>query len=427
MGIQIRTATVALGLLATTAAFANIYSNKSTDTRLPALNPSAISDSGIGAPVGGFWCEVENDLGNTLESNTNAGQSCREITVGSLDFFRLADDFTVAGGVMVVTAVKGYAYRSGAASSTSPFDSGNAAILSADPLSSPTVLGAGNAFTQSYAVPVSASGATVTTANVYRCFNTLVPAPGTAPGVTRHIQECRIGLNSPVTLGPGTYWVDYQMNHPLPSTVPVGFAPNTTHDESRTAPGVSNAMQKTTAGIGTGWIAAIDAGNPATAPDVAMDHVFILEGHVIRWAAAFNITQGTPFGGNLASLRQSDDDSVFILCDESSPNSEITFGFDTTISHTNTMEIRIESGSDRNDQVQFFAIRNPNTSAWVPIGSQPTSTTDVVFNATVNSAQTFVGTNGGVLVRAQVVPSADIEAADGWANRYDQFLARCNP
>ncbi len=423
MGIQFRTSAVALGVVAAAAASANIYSNRSTDTRIPALNPVAISQSGVAAPAGGFWSEVQNDLGNATESNTSAGASCRTqgTTTGE---FRLADDFTVSNGKMVITAVRGYAYRSGTTSSTSLLLSGNANILSAAPNASPTTLASGSTFSTSYAVPVQAAGATVTTGNVFRCFNTIAPAPGTVPGQTRHVQQGTISLASPLEVGPGTYWVDYQLNQEAAPLAPFAFAPNTTHAGTRTpVGGVGNALQL----ISTGWTDSVDTGNPATAPDIIQEFPFVLVGHVVRFTEDFNITEGTYFGGVNADLQNSDDVYVFNLLDENGPNGQIRFSFKTTISFSSSFVFRVESGSDRGDQSYFIDIANATGGGWTQLAFGTTSIADSTVDVTVNNAQTFVSTGDNVGFRIRTVPQADLEVSDGWANRYDLVNLRCNP
>jgi hypothetical protein len=181
------------------------------------------------------------------------------------------------------------------------------------------------------------------------------------------------------------------------------------------------------AGAPTDWIAATDLGNPGSAPDVPQDYPFILEGHVVRFTSGYTVVQGLELGGNNASLRASDDDKLFVLNDEANTNSEVRFAFDTTISHTQTMRLRIEHNSSRDDQTVFFGILNPTTNQWAPLGSQPASFFDVFFDVTINGAQQYVGLAGGVRVRAVSIPTGDIEAADGWTNSYDLALLRCDP
>src|SRR5205085_5377119 len=53
------------------------------------LNPSATTESGVAAPAGFFWSELQHPAGNTTESNAAGGFS---VTSGSL---RLADNFTL--------------------------------------------------------------------------------------------------------------------------------------------------------------------------------------------------------------------------------------------------------------------------------------------------------------------------------------------
>lgn len=413
-----------LAVAATVVATANIYSNQATDTRIPALNPKATSDSGVAAPVGGFWSEVENDAGNTTVSNTTGGYSCRENGVGA-GFFRLADDVVVSNGQMVITGFKGYAYRSGATFTL--LTGGNVNILDSDPsLGTPNILGTGTGTSAVAQIPVNANGATVVTGNVFRCFNTQVPAPGTAPGTTRQIQEVAIPLNAATTLGPGTYWVDFQLNQEATPVAPFAFAPSTTHEESRSAPNPGNSYQKTSA---TGWVPLEDTGNPATPPNVRQECVFVLTGHVIRWDEQYNIVSGQFFGGDLDSLKADDGNILYVLCDESGPVSDIRVGFKTTISWTSSMVLRVISGSDRTDQFERISLeQNPVGSGnWVPFDLSATTAADTEKNIVINNPANFIGPDGQVRVRVRVDPAEDLIAVDGWSNRYGLMNLRCNP
>ncbi|MEQ1644329.1 MAG: hypothetical protein ABL959_12860, partial [Pyrinomonadaceae bacterium] len=53
------------------------------------LNPQALTKSGVAAPAGSFWSEVQNNTGDLTASNTSAGST---VTQGT---FRLADNFTI--------------------------------------------------------------------------------------------------------------------------------------------------------------------------------------------------------------------------------------------------------------------------------------------------------------------------------------------
>ena len=77
------------------------------------LNPQSTSESGVAAPAGFFWSEVQHDTGNTTQSNTNAGYAD---TQGTL---RLADDFTLTQPC-TINSVVFYGYLTGAPASPRP-------------------------------------------------------------------------------------------------------------------------------------------------------------------------------------------------------------------------------------------------------------------------------------------------------------------
>ena len=70
------------------------------------LNPQALTESGVAAPAGFFWSEVQHDAGNLTESNTNAGIS------GYAGTFRLADNFTISQPCTLNNVVL-YSYQTG--------------------------------------------------------------------------------------------------------------------------------------------------------------------------------------------------------------------------------------------------------------------------------------------------------------------------
>ncbi|HNP53628.1 MAG TPA: GEVED domain-containing protein, partial [Ferruginibacter sp.] len=238
------------------------------------LSTGSTSNSGSAAPAGYTWSECQNDAGNTTESNTNAGFGA-SITNG----FALADDFTVpAGPNWAITKFTFYGYQTGYTGATSPFTELRFQIHNGNPSAGPTTIVFGDLTTNR----LTASNE----AFMYRIFNSAVPAPGTAVGTTRKIWTIEADVN--ISLPAGTYWIEWQTD----VTGGAGhFLPPSTVAGVRTVAGY-NAQQHTLAG--NTWAAVIDAGNPASAPDVALDMPF-------RINYSTSACTGTPDPGNTLS------------------------------------------------------------------------------------------------------------------------------
>jgi len=250
----------AVAFLAANTAGAQIYVNGP-------LSTGPTTDSGVAAPAGSNWSEAQHPTGDTTQANTNAGYSCSNTTTIQ---FRCADDFIVPVGSSGWTLgfVDVFAYRTGAPASPSPIAAGTLRIWNQPPNAALTGLLCGDKTTN---VLVSS-----TDTLLWRIFNTVAPPPGTAPGTTRKVWQNRLQVPAACSgasfFTPGTYWVDWnttsgaQLAH---------FAPAATVVGSRGLAGW-NARQDTTGA--EGWIAAVDAGNPATAPDFPQDFPFQLSG-----------------------------------------------------------------------------------------------------------------------------------------------------
>ncbi|MFZ1451875.1 MAG: PKD-like domain-containing protein, partial [Ferruginibacter sp.] len=233
-----------------------VYVNTLTHYVNGTLNTCTVSKSGVTAPGGTQWSEVQNNAGNLTESNTNAGYGAQYNNSLSTNN-KLADDFIVpVGETWSITNVDVFGYLTGAVAQ--PFDGLHLEIWDGDPS-----LGTSNRLFGDMTTNRFLSS---TNASMYRIFNSAVPPPGSAPGTTRIIWKINGSCN--ISLTAGTYWLVWQIHATSDATN--HFVPSNTVIGARTQPGW-NAKQFT--GI---WNTVIDAGNPATAPDVNQDFPFIL-------------------------------------------------------------------------------------------------------------------------------------------------------
>lgn len=241
---------VALAVFSGGAAAQVIYDNGPFIT-------GAVSKNGTAAPAGKQWSEVQNDNGNTTESNTLAASGCQAVPGGNN---RCADDFSVpVGETWTINTLTVYIIQIGA--TTNPVNNMNLRVWNGRPGDAGATTIFGDTTTNRFL-----SG---TDTNVLRCFNSAVPTSN-VPRTDLTVWEVKITLSPALVLTAGTYWVDFQT-----TTTAAQFTPLTTYVGARGVP-LNNARQFTSS---TGlWANVIDAGNPAAAPDVPLDIPFKLEG-----------------------------------------------------------------------------------------------------------------------------------------------------
>lgn len=212
-----------LSLLATSIGWTQQYTNGP-------LSTGATTSNGTAAPSGYTWSEVQS--GNTSAGFTN-----------NITGYTLADNFTIpAGNSWAITKFTFFAYSTGYAGATSPFNDVRVAIYNTDPsVGSPTPV-FGNMTTNRLSGSSNAS--------MYRIFNATA-------GTTRIIWK--IEADVPVTLAPGNYWVEWGVGTSLSSN----FTPPVTI-VGTVSPTGANAKQKDVA-AGT-WAAVLDGTNPQELP-----------------------------------------------------------------------------------------------------------------------------------------------------------------
>ena len=223
------------------------------------LSSGATSNSGVLAPTGYTWSEVQNQTGVTTVSNTLAGSGGIYNTANTSNFL-LADDFVVPSGeTWDVTSIEVFGYQTGYAGTTVPIDQLRVQIYNGDPSLPASTVVFGDLTTNRLNTTLSSD------ALMYRIFNSSVPSPGSPPGTTRKIWK--FNGTAVVTLQPGTYWLVYQVHATNDGSL---FFPAVTIPGVRGLAGW-NAKQRDTAGT---WTSIVDAGNPATPPSVPLDMPF---------------------------------------------------------------------------------------------------------------------------------------------------------
>jgi subtilisin-like proprotein convertase family protein len=216
------------------------------------LGTGATSNNGTAAPAGTTWHELQNNTGNTTESNSTLGVS--HVSFGTTNN-TLADDFTVpAGQTWNITTLRIYSLDQVTTTTTSPYNNIRVRIYNGVPGAGGTVV-YGDMTTNRFA-------ATAYTAK-RAIFNSQVPTPGTP---TPNLPVFSIDATINTSLTAGTYWIEWQVV-------------NTVNCFSLTSqtPGVralagANARQS----IAGAWAPLIDGGSPATAPDVNIELPFSL-------------------------------------------------------------------------------------------------------------------------------------------------------
>ncbi len=194
------------------------------------LSTGSTSANGTAAPTGFTWSEVQAGNGTAgFGASISAGIS-------------VADNFSVIGS-WNVSKITFYAYSTGYAGTTSPFDAVTVAIYNTDPsVGNPTPV-FGDRTTNRFLAS--------STASMYRIFNA-------TPGTTRQIFKIEAAV--PVTLTTGNYWVEWKVGTSLASN----FSPAVTITGAVTSPG-ANAKQRSAAGA---WTALLDGTNPQDMPFV---------------------------------------------------------------------------------------------------------------------------------------------------------------
>lgn len=217
------------------------------------LGTGTTSKSGVAAPAGTQWHEMQNNAGNTTQTNVSIAFDNSPVLGSS----RVADNFTVPAGVSWnINKMTFYAVVLPPPPGTSPITAVRVIIRDASPVGASNII-YGDLTTNR----LSASSFS----NVYTIANSQVPAPGTPPNQNFVVWKVEAAVSA--NLAPGNYWVEWQCVGGAGQRV---FALMSQPVDARTLPGY-NAVSTFNGGP---WLPVIDAGNPASAPDVAVDFCY---------------------------------------------------------------------------------------------------------------------------------------------------------
>lgn len=219
----------------------------------------ATSLSGVAAPAGTQWSELQNNTADKTISSTTLGVGANAL--GTTTTNEIADDFTVPTGQRwTVNGFSFFGYQTGGPA-TSPFTSLTVRVWNGEPGTPGAVVVFGDATNDR----LTAS----TDAMTYRIGNSAFPTPGSTPGTTRKIWEVQATFAPAIILQPGTYWVAWS------STIISGgahfYVPVTTVGVRMQAG--ANAIQGATAVFTppapappTAWSPLVDNGTGGAAP-----------------------------------------------------------------------------------------------------------------------------------------------------------------
>lgn len=242
-----------------------IYTNGS-------LSTGVTSASGVVAPAGYTWSELQNDTTITTEVNRNTGFAAYFNNAGTTSF-QLADNFIVpAGEQWNISSFDFFIHQNSYFGINIPVDQLRIQIWNGDPSLSSSVVIFGNMSTN--VLNAASEGNTF----IYRIPNSIIGNPVIAPNTNRKIWKIR-GTSS-VVLNAGSYWVVYQFHAINDGAI---FIPSVTLLGTRGLLGWNakqNFVANTVPSTVLGWASVVDVGDPTAAPDIAQDLPFLINGMI---------------------------------------------------------------------------------------------------------------------------------------------------
>lgn len=227
------------------------------------LSTGAISNSGVAAPAGYTWSELQSNVGEPTISNNQEGYP---IDYGANNKNLFADDFIIpTGQSWSISSFEFYVFKYQAV--TIPVTELGIEIWNGNPSLSSSIKIYGD-LTLNLFDAVNSNDALM-----YHVRNTGYVTGGAGSGIANLNNKIwKIRGNFNLTLNAGTYWILFQPRfnlHSPPVLVPNnrysgtrGYATNSVHEFYQNAPGE------------IAWFAGIDGGIPSSAPDIPQDYPF---------------------------------------------------------------------------------------------------------------------------------------------------------
>ncbi len=222
------------------------------------LGTGTLSKSGVAAPAGTQWHEMQNDAGNNAETNVSIAF---DNSIGLGTSSRVADDFTVpTGQIWNISKMTFYAVVLPPPPGTSPVSAVRVIIRDGSPAGVNNIV---------YGDLTTNRLSATSFSNIYTIANSQVPPPGTVPNQNFVVWKVEAAVTK--TLTAGTYWIEWQFVG-TPNSQRV-FALMSQPVNARTVAGY-NALGNFQ---NAGWTPEIDGGNPASAPDVPVDFTWRID------------------------------------------------------------------------------------------------------------------------------------------------------
>lgn len=142
-------------------------------------------------------------------------------------------------------------------------------------------------------------------------------------------------------------------------------------------------------------------------------------------ASSYSIVNGTPFGGNLASLGASDDDRLIVLNEEGDPNATVEVTATSPGESPSSLTLIVEASVSRTGLSQFVDAYKYATNSFqnvdFSVGTLADSTRTALLASPAASGFIQAGTCE-VKARIRWIPFEDVEAADGWSESLDRVV-----
>lgn len=141
-----------------------------------------------------------------------------------------------------------------------------------------------------------------------------------------------------------------------------------------------------------------------------------------------SVSAGTPFGGNVASLHDEDGNRLIVLNDENDSTGQVDCVATASQASASWILLRVVASASRNDLSTFVRMKNQANSTYhdVAFAISKLSNSDIVAQP-ASPGQYVHGGTAQVDLRILWIPTADIDAGDGWTESIDEISLHVSP